>query len=302
MKRLRKKTATGTLFQLPSYLILSLIVFLPSFWAIFMSMTNYAIAGANYNNLQFTFLSNYFRLFTDPEFGNSLLITLEFAIITTAVEVSLSLILAIVIRGLNRILQYLYYVVILAGTILPLSVSIYMFINVFHFKYGILAQTSFIPAVDWFSSYAFLTVILCEIWVNIGWIFFLYVTSIDGVPLQYFELAELDSLDLIQKIKNVYFPQIKGVIIVTLLFGLINGLQSFMIIMSLTNGGPRNLTEVISLFAYKQAFKLFDFGYGTTANMILFLLIVVLLVPLNRSINPFGRKGGEPRGEYQETV
>jgi len=265
-------------------------------------MTNYAIAGTNYNNLQFVFLSNYFKLLTDPEFGNSLLITIEFTMITTVVEVSLSLLLAIVIRGLNRVLQYLYYIVILAGTILPLSVSIYMFINVFHFKYGILAQTSFFPAVDWFSNYAFLTVILCEIWVNIGWIFFLYVASIDEMPYQYLELAELDSLDLIQKIKHVYFPQIKGVIIVTLLFGLINGLQSFMIIMSLTNGGPQNLTEVISLFAYKQAFKLFDFGYGTTINMILFLLIAILLVPLNRSINPFGRRGSAPSDEDQKVT
>lgn len=299
-KRTDKSSLTGTLFQLPSFLILTVAVFLPSVWAVFLSMTNYSIAGTDYRNLQFVFLNNYVRLLTDQEFTSSLVITIEFAVITTLAEVSLSLVLAVLTKGLNRILQQTCYLVMLAGTILPLSVSIYMLINVFHFKYGILAQIPFLPAVGWFSNYAFLTVVICEIWVNVGWIFFLYATVIDGMPNHFLELSEVDSLGIVQRIRHVYFPQMKGTVYMTLLFGLINGLQSFIIILSLTNGGPRDSTQVIGLFAYKQAFRLFDFGYGATINLVLFLLIVILLIPLNKSIGIFGNSEGGFDGELQK--
>jgi multiple sugar transport system permease protein len=166
------------------------------------------------------------------------------------------------------------------GTIIPLSVSIHLFISVFHYKYGLLNQLPLLPKVDWFTNHPLGTLILCETWIGVGWVYFLYSAVIESIPNELLELAALDNLSMFGKIRHIYLPQLKNVIFVTILFSLLNGLQEFILVLSLTGGGPNHKTEVISLFAYNRAFRLFDLGYGTAINVILLVLVIVLLLPL----------------------
>jgi len=47
---------------------------------------------------------------------------------------------------------------------------------------------------------------------------------------------------------------------------------TFIVIQTLTNGGPGNATEVIALFAFHTAFKSFSIGYGSAIAVVMLAL------------------------------
>ncbi|MCK4605336.1 MAG: sugar ABC transporter permease, partial [Deltaproteobacteria bacterium] len=79
------------------------------------------------------------------------------------------------------------------------------------------------------------------------------------------------------RFSRITLPLLKPVLIVTLLFRTIDALRVFDVIYVLTGGGPGGTTTSLSLFGYHY-FSAGDFGYGSAASVILFLLALVLSV------------------------
>jgi multiple sugar transport system permease protein len=71
----------------------------------------------------------------------------------------------------------------------------------------------------------------------------------------------------------ITLPMLKPVLIVVLIFRTIDALKAFDIIWVITAGGPGTSSETLYIYAYNQAFKYLDLGYGS-AVVILFAVIV----------------------------
>ena len=65
---------------------------------------------------------------------------------------------------------------------------------------------------------------------------------------------------------------------------LIGGLQSFELIWAMTRGGPGFTSDVISSVIYKQ-YQAGFYGLSTAGNVILFLLVTAIILPLNLFLN-----------------
>jgi multiple sugar transport system permease protein len=85
----------------------------------------------------------------------------------------------------------------------------------------------------------------------------------------------VDRATALQRFFRITLPILKPVLIIAFLFRTIQALQIFDYIYVLTGGGPGGSTTSISLFAYNY-FASGDFGYGSAASVILFIIAIAL--------------------------
>jgi multiple sugar transport system permease protein len=56
----------------------------------------------------------------------------------------------------------------------------------------------------------------------------------------------------------------------------IGGFNVFLSVFIITGGGPRNSTQVLSTYMFKEAFEYFHFGYGAAISVIFFLIVFTI--------------------------
>ena len=75
-----------------------------------------------------------------------------------------------------------------------------------------------------------------------------------------------------------YFPSITSSIAVTLIFRTLDAFRVFDAVYVLTEGGPANTTETLSIYAYKMLMRAGDFGYGSTLAVVTFICVMLISV------------------------
>jgi raffinose/stachyose/melibiose transport system permease protein len=77
----------------------------------------------------------------------------------------------------------------------------------------------------------------------------------------------------------VTVPLVRPATVTVVTLSLIGGLRSFDIIWATTRGGPGFASDVLASVIYKQ-YQAGFYGLSTAGNVILFLLIAVIILPL----------------------
>lgn len=103
------------------------------------------------------------------------------------------------------------------------------------------------------------------------------VSGILGISPEIFESAEVDGANRLQTFFYVTIPNIKTILLFTLVTSLIGGLNMFDIPKLFMLGGPDNATLTTSVFIYNQAFSgSYMYNRAAAASMIMFAIICVL--------------------------
>jgi len=87
-----------------------------------------------------------------------------------------------------------------------------------------------------------------------------------------------------QTLVRVTLPVIRPVIEVTFVLGFVFTVKVFDTVISLTQGGPANSTQLIATWAYNLSFQQFDYGAGAALNTVL-LIIALLVAPIYIRLN-----------------
>jgi multiple sugar transport system permease protein len=77
---------------------------------------------------------------------------------------------------------------------------------------------------------------------------------------------------------NIPLPNMRAVVGVTLMLGVIYTLKVIDIILGLTQGGPANATQTIATQSYRDSFVEFKFGQGAALSNILIVISLVFSV------------------------
>ena len=100
-----------------------------------------------------------------------------------------------------------------------------------------------------------------------------------------YEAASVDGAGILRKVWHITLPQLRGVLLVTMILQIIGTAQAFLEPYLFTSGGPANATQTIATQAYQLSFVQFDFGQGAaTANILIVISLVfaVLYLRANR--------------------
>ena len=96
------------------------------------------------------------------------------------------------------------------------------------------------------------------------------------------EAAKMDGANGWQILVRVKMPMIKEILLLTLTMALTGALRGFDIPFILTNGGPGNVSELMSTYMYKKAFGSNQFGYGSAIAVFIIVESMLVVSILNR--------------------
>ncbi len=255
-------------------MIILIGILIPFVVAIFLSFTNYSFKTVNWH---FVWFKNWTNMLTDGDFYHSLLITLEYSIFATGLQMILGSVVALLLRKdtiFSKILKVLFTFPLMVAPAIAVLIWQLMTSN----SVGVLEKFLNIVGVynfPWASSYktAMFTAVLIDTWVNTPFILLLVLAGIQSLPKSPFEAAQVDGAGAWFTFKTLTFPMLKPFIYIALLFRLMASLQEFGIIFALSKGGPGNSLMNISLTAYMEAFKFSKVGAALPYLLILWVII-----------------------------
>ncbi len=122
------------------------------------------------------------------------------------------------------------------------------------------------------QSWAMPSLVLESTWANAGATVIIYLAALTAVNPELYEAAAVDGAGLWRKVWHVTLPQLRGVILVTLILQIIGTAQVFLEPFLFTSGGPANSTLTVMLQIYNYAFGNSlggDYGKATALSLML---------------------------------
>jgi len=134
--------------------------------------------------------------------------------------------------------------------------------------------------VPWLTSpsVALIAVVLVNIWLGIPFNLTLLYSGLQDIPEELYEAGSLDGTNAWTRFWYITWPQLRPVVSITLMLGVIYTLKVLDIILGLTQGGPANATQTIALMSYQHSFVQFKFGQGAALSNILIVISLVFAV------------------------
>ncbi|KLU62759.1 inner membrane ABC transporter permease protein YcjO [Peptococcaceae bacterium CEB3] len=277
MRKIRRKRARLPYLILAPAFVVTIGILYPFILAIYYSFTDFAFNKAK---VDFVGIANYASMFSNPDFWHSLLITLEYAFVCTAVETVLGIGIAFLLNQENRLVKVMRVLLIFPLMIAPIIATIVWQLMT-NPSVGVLSHYLNVLGVHnfkWGASphWALFSVVLIDVWIYTPFIILLVLAGLKSLPIAPYEAALIDGGGTLFTFRNLTLPMLAPVIIIAAIFRLMVSLQEFAIIYGLTGGGPGNATMTLSLLAYEQGFLYMNMGQAITYMVLLWLVVFVL--------------------------
>lgn len=261
----------------PTFLVIALLLGFPLVYALvqsFQHVSVYAPAG------EFIGLDNYREAFADPRFLQSVQRSFLFVATSLVGAVMLGLVMALLLNRDIPFRRSLRALVLLPFIVSEVSVGVvwqWMFAPQLGVINWILRFLS-MPTVRWLSDpdLAMASIILANTWRLTPFAVLILLAGLQSIDKNYYEAAYIDGGSHWQVFRMITIPLIKPMMLVSVVYLSFASFNQFAVIFSLTGGGPGRATEVMALNMYRTAFQHFNWGYGSTLAVLLFLINVVL--------------------------
>ena len=270
-------------FLLPALLFFGFFYALPLYRGFQISLTHFNPLGGSVP----VDFDNYTRAFNDPLFGQTMANAAAFTALSLAFGFWPPILLAVFLNELTvgkGFLKFLY----LLPFILPAVPAANLWRWIFDQGYGVLnalLQTwTGNPdlQIGWLTDprWALISIVLMFVWKNTGWFMMIYLASLQNMPDELYEAAEIDGAGPWHKFFSITLPYLRPVMGILLIIQVLTTFQVFTEVFVMTRGGPMHATEVIGTYIYKTAFGAMDLGYASAMAML--MLAVLLLFSMVR--------------------
>ena len=132
---------------------------------------------------------------------------------------------------------------------------------------------------------ALLVVRLIDVWEWTPFVTLVMLAGLTNVPSGVLDAAQVDGLRFGQRLRSIYWPALRGILLVALLIRVIEAVKVFDIVYILTGGGPGNTTEMASLYLQRLAIRETRFGYASAATVIVNYAVLLLTAGFFRIAN-----------------
>lgn len=281
MKKQKKWPSYALFFILPSFILYTLFVIVPTLGSIYYSFTSWDGISAD---VRFIGLANFVEIWNSPRVHNALKNTLILTISLVVLENLFAVLLAMLVdkvRWLSKIFRSIFYF----PTLLSGIVMGFVWAMMLNYNFGVVNQVldkiglgAF--AVDWLGDprFAMLAILLSTVWKGAGYYMIIYLAGLQGIPQEMNEAASIDGANGWQQFRHITFPLLAGSVTVCMVLSMISALKIFDQIAVMTDGGPGFETETLTYLIYKVGFGELRQGFGTALAMVLFFMILIITV------------------------
>jgi multiple sugar transport system permease protein len=275
------------------------LILYPLAASIYYSFTNYNVLQAP----TWTGTANYTTLvLSDDTFRISVVNTLTFALMyipsATVVGIVLALLLNTNIRGMT-IFRSLYFLPVLV----PSVAAAVLWRWIFHPQWGAvnaLLRIFGIRGPGWLTDPAWSkpTLVLMALWM-LGQTVVIYLASLQDVPRELYDAAEVDGANSIQRVWYVTLAIISPVIFFNIITGLIFAFQYFTEPFVISNGigTPAQSLMFYGMYLYRLAFLNMNMGAASAMAWMLFMAVLVGTLVIFRTANWWVYYAGAGEGQ-----
>ena len=288
--RARYRRAARLVFLIPAGLYVLFAFVVPVIYNLILSFEVTTPATIASLFAPWTGLSNYKVTLLNSITQSALIRTLTFTVLSLLFQFLIGFGLALLFNlrfPLNKLARSL----VIVPWLLPFLVTGFIFRFLFQLEAGavnqVLVDLHLIHApIGYLLSpgWAYVTVLITNIWLGVPFFTVLLFSALQDVPPELKEAAMIDGAGPWQTLIRVTLPVIRPVIEVTFVLGFVFTVKVFDIVISLTQGGPANSTQLIATWAYNLSFQQFDYGAGAALNTVL-LIIALLVAPIYIRLN-----------------
>lgn len=259
---------------LPVILFLVVISLAPLVLAAIDSLREMSLSAVSRYG-RFIGLENYVTVLEpDSGFFNALWRTALFVLLVVPVEFALGLLMAL---ALNREFasRRIWVTLLLLPTMMAPVVVGLIWDFLLMPQYGLF--TWLMNEMGWFRESpvfsqplsAFLAFAVIDVWEWTPFMMLFMLAGLLGMPQDPIEAAQIDGASAWKIFWHVQLPLLKPMIVVALLFRSIDASKVFETIFVLTNGGPGNSTELISIYAQRVGFQNWELGDASAICLLL---------------------------------
>ena len=304
-----KKKYWPYLFISPFFIAYGLFSVFPILFGFYISLTKWD----GFSPMQFTGIDNYIRVFTkDMSFYHSVLNSVVIMLESTIPIQVFGLILALILNYKLNLWggNFLRNAFFMPYVTTPVAIGL-IFASLFDTQAGLLnyilmqlgitaGKVDFIHTV-WLAKPM---VALVVIWKYYGYVAFIYLAGLQGIPREIYEAAQVDGAKPFTAFFRVILPMLKPVVNFSITMGIMGGLRLFeepmMVFSSDSNiagyfGGMDHAAQTMNMKFIQTAFQTGQYGYGASVGYTVFAIILITSLSyfylLSR--NSDGSKGGK---------
>lgn len=275
----RKLTDWGWGYLMVAPTIIGLIVL--NIWPIIQTIAYSFCRVVDFDPPKFVGLQNWAHLFQDAQVGQATINTVIYAVVTVAVGVFLSLVVAILlntkIKG-RSVYRTLFFLPVVSTPAAIAMVWRWLLNN----DYGIVNYVLSLVGIkgpNWLGdgNFVLISVMVVGIWSMVGYNMIIFLSGLQEIPETFYEAADMDGAGTLRKFWHITVPLISPTMFFVMITTIISSLQVFDIIFMMVDKGNPALPQVMPLvyLFYKYTFIQYNKGYGSTIAVFLFLITML---------------------------
>ncbi|MEU7853343.1 sugar ABC transporter permease [Nonomuraea sp. NPDC049141] len=271
------------LFYVPAGIVYTVVFLVPTIMAFYFSMTRWTLFDSTFVGLE-----NFTDFFAEQNLRIGFQNTLIYAVTTSGLKVVLGMALGVVLTSRLKMRGFLRSVVFFPVLVSTVAVGI-TFSVLLKPDTGLVNKALALVGIsgpDWLgdANTALLSVALVDVWKGVGLATVIYIAGMMSIPRDYYQAVAVDGGSAWHRFRYVTLPLSWPATNSVIILSFIGGLRSFDLIWTMTRGGPGFTSDVIASIIYKQ-YQAGFFGLSTAGNVILFVVVTALVVPLTRFLS-----------------
>jgi multiple sugar transport system permease protein len=251
----------------------------PAVGGVYLSLNDYTN-----NGLEFVGIDGYQKAITSGDAARAFRTTVVFMLLSVLLSVLFGLVLAIFVNMVQRGKAILRTIFMIPWPILDVVVGI-IFLWMFNAQYGVINELLLeLGIIDQYRSWlstassAFAIVVGASVWKSIPFNMIMILASLQAIPQEQYEAAAVDGASWWQQLYHITLPNLRQIILIVTMLQLIWRFRTFDLVAIMTNGGPNNATEVLSVLVIRYVFTYFRFGEGAAIAVLMSLISLIFTI------------------------
>jgi multiple sugar transport system permease protein len=270
-------------YPAPAVIALILIVIIPIAYNLYLAFCSWTVG---LGQPRFTGLSNFIELVTDERVWNGVWVMTYFSGVSLSLELVMGLLIALYFNREFRGSEIVQAIYIFPFAATPVAVALIwrIMLNPDIGVMNYLLQSIGFSGSLWVSGPKTVipALILVDIWKWTPMITLIVLAGLKSLPHDPYEAARIDGANMLQIFWYITLPLIRPVLIAALMLRSLDNLKEFDMIYTITQGGPGIASETLYLYSYNVGFGFFKAGYGSALMVVVFLIVLVFNVVMNR--------------------
>lgn len=276
-----KKQLTWYSFLIVSILTLLILTYIPMFTTIQYSFCDVEVLG--YGSSEFIGLQNYRTIMHNSSFLKSVANTVILAVMGL-ISIPLGFILASLINGLtnNSVRSFFrvgfYFPNIITGVSVVLIFQVVLKTNGGLLNNALSFLTGQEISIGWLtdSHFSRFGATILNVWSTLGYNMLINLASLQSIPNEIYEAAEVDGANAFQRWLYITIPQMTSCFVFLFITSVINGLARFSDLFIIGGntpiGRPGGTLQTILMYIYQFSFETPRYGIASAGAIILFIL------------------------------